>query len=163
MNLENSVIENATHFAITHNGSYSGFVLNANDSTFKSTTACPSIYISGSNTFTNHQQLQFKNCTIEGSTGIEGKYTDMTLVKCTVKATADYKFVHNGSGSCTDGFAVVITDNSPSGTTPSPKGTVTIDGGTYTGLVGLKSGLTSVETDATYIYKNSPTVNGETK
>lgn len=163
LNLENSVIENATHFAITHNGSYSGFVLNANGSTFKSTTACPSIYISGSNTFTNHQQLKFKNCTIEGSTGIEGKYTDMTLVDCTVKATADYKFVHNGSGSCTDGFAVVITDNSPSGTTPSPKGTVTIDGGTYTGLVGLKSGLTSVEPDATYIYENSPTVNGKTK
>lgn len=171
LNLENCVIENATLIAITHNGTYSGFVLNAIDSTIKSTIDCPSVYISGAAANTEgegkkHQQAKFENCTIEGATGIEGKYTDLNLVNCAVKATVTTpSFVHNGSGSCTNGFAVVITDNSASGTTPTPKGTVKMTGGTYTGLIGLSnyanSGVTA-DADAEYVYVDA-NVNGTVK
>ena len=120
--------------ATTINGSLDGAIGNEND---------PSgVYISGSTATVEKGGMQFAsftNCTIKGATAIEVKYTNLTLDKCTVEATAKTpSYSKNNNGMTALGFAVVSTDNSKDGVTPVPAGTVTITGkGNYTGLVGL--------------------------
>ncbi|MCD8119080.1 MAG: hypothetical protein LUE29_06330, partial [Lachnospiraceae bacterium] len=137
-----------------HNGSYYGLTLTATDTTItggsadssvEGATDATAVYISGStytvaNNNDEEHQVSFTNCTITGSTGIEVKYTDLTLTNCTVTATGTTPtYEQYNNGSTTAGFAVVSTDNSMDGEDPLPSGTVIIKGGTYTGEVGLAS------------------------
>ncbi|WP_166078878.1 N-acetylmuramoyl-L-alanine amidase family protein [Xiamenia xianingshaonis] len=132
------------YFAIYHNGSTAPFTLDATNSAITKIgsgeeDAC-AIYVSGNstNTANGKNKINLTGCTVTGPTGIEGKYTDMTLVDCTIKATkTQASYVQNNNGSTSLGFAVVSTDNAKNSDSPKPQGTIAIDGGTYTGLVGL--------------------------
>ena len=149
-----------------HNGSYYGLKLTATDTTVNGaidqtlgTDEDPSgVYLSGSldvlanaenqNGAKGRHQATFTRCTIKGNTGVEVKYTDLTLEDCTVVATTkEPSYTQNNNGMAALGFAVVSTDNATGNATPKPEGTITITGadGSYTGLVGLGS-LDSVKT-----------------
>ena len=136
-----------------HNGSYYGLKLKITDSTIVGGSGIPAesnydmtgIYISGSSatvTKGGMQNVTLTNCVVNGGTGIEVKYTDLTLDSCTVTATSTkVEYVQNNNGAATHGFAVASTDNTRvENVTPKPEGTVTIIGdGKYTGPVGLAS------------------------
>ena len=149
-----------------HNGSYYGLKLTVSDTTINGAIdqaigegKDPSgVYLSGSldvlanaenqNGAKGRHQATFTRCTIKGNTGVEVKYTDLTLEDCTVVATTEVpSYKPNNNGMTALGFAVVSTDNAKGKTTPKPEGTITITGadGSYTGLVGLGS-LDSVKT-----------------
>ncbi len=150
-----------------HNGSNYGLKLTVTDTTVNGAIdqaigedKDPSgVYLSGSldalanaenqNGANGHHQATFTRCTIKGNTGVEVKYTDLTLEDCTVVATTEVpSYTPNNNGMTALGFAVVSTDNAKGETTPKPEGTITITGanGSYTGLVGLGS-LDSVKTN----------------
>lgn len=149
-----------------HNGSYYGLKLTVSDTTINGAIdqaigedKDPSgVYLSGSldvlanaenqNGAKGRHQATFTRCTIKGNTGVEVKYTDLTLEDCTVVATTkEPSYTQNNNGMAALGFAVVSTDNATGNATPKPEGTITITGadGSYTGLVGLGS-LDSVKT-----------------
>ncbi|NHM13489.1 hypothetical protein [Xiamenia xianingshaonis] len=145
LNLENCNVS-GDYFAIYHNGSTAPFTLNATGGTITGRAAIKksacAIYVSGSSTNTsngtNNNKINLTGCTVTGPTGIEGKYTDMTLVDCDIEGTATRStFEQFNNGSTALGFAVVSTDNSMDPDDPEPEATITIDGGTYKGLVGL--------------------------
>lgn len=159
VNVRNSNIE-VDGWAVYHNGSYEGFEFTGENSTFKAEEA-QAFYISGSTITTEanggkNQQLSLNNCTVSGTTGIEGKFTDMLLVDCRVSATvATPSFEQYNNGSTTDGFAVVSTDNTMSPESPAPSATIRVESGEYVGAMGL-SQLVSIDTypdfvEATYI------------
>ena len=149
-----------------HNGSNYGLKLTVSDTTINGAIdqaigegKDPSgVYLSGSseaianaanqNGAHGRHQATFTRCTIRGNTGVEVKYTDLTLEDCTVVATTkEPSYTQNNNGMAALGFAVVSTDNATGNATPKPEGTITITGadGSYTGLVGLGS-LDSVKT-----------------
>lgn len=149
-----------------HNGSNYGLKLTVSDTTINGAIdqaigegKDPSgVYLSGSsaaianaanqNGAKGRHQAMFTRCTIKGNTGVEVKYTDLTLEDCTVVATTkEPSYTQNNNGMAALGFAVVSTDNATGNATPKPEGTITITGadGSYTGLVGLGS-LDSVKT-----------------
>lgn len=149
-----------------HNGSNYGLKLTVSDTTINGAIdqaigegKDPSgVYLSGSsaaianaanqNGAHGRHQATFTRCTIKGNTGVEVKYTDLTLEDCTVVATTkEPSYTQNNNGMAALGFAVVSTDNATGNATPKPEGTITITGadGSYTGLVGLGS-LDSVKT-----------------
>ena len=108
------------------------------------------VYISGNKDSGSLHNVTFTGCTINGSTAIEVKYTNLTLDNCTVTATCKTpSYVQNSNGMTALGFAVVNTDNTTTaGVAPVPAGEITIKGskGKYTGLIGLGS-LDSMKTD----------------
>lgn len=167
LEIQNSNIIGDNYWALYHNGSTGGFKCKAVDSSFTSATTA-GIYISGSTTTSaaagRNQKLDLEGCTVTGSTGIEGKYTDMTLTNCTVTALAEAPvFEQYNNGTTTDGFAVVSTDNSMRPDSPKPTAKIIISGGTYKGLIGLASLVNTSQypdfTEAEYIYENNPSVN----
>lgn len=167
LEIKNSDIIGNNWFALYHNGSYEGFKCKAVDSSFTSDTSA-GIYISGSTKTSEaagrNQKLELEGCNVTGSTGIEGKYTDMTLTNCTVTALAEAPvFEQFNNGTTTDGFAVVSTDNSMRPDSPKPTAKIIISGGTYKGLIGLASLVNTSQypdfTEAEYIYENNPLVN----
>lgn len=116
----------------------SDLVCDKSKSSYNETTVAA--YISNhSRTDKWKHQVEFENCTISGQTGVEAKYTDVTLKNCNVTADKNASYIQNNNGSTSCGFAVVITDNATGTTKAVPEGTVTIDGGNYTGLIGLES------------------------
>lgn len=166
LEIKNSDIIGNNWFALYHNGSYEGFKCKAVDSSFTSDTSA-GIYISGSTKTSEaagrNQKLELEGCNVTGSTGIEGKYTDMTLTNCTVTALAEAPvFEQYNNGTTTDGFAVVSTDNSMRPDSPKPTAKIIISGGTYKGLIGLASLVNTSQypdfTEAEYIYENNPSV-----
>ena len=147
--IKNSKISAADYWAVYHNGSTGGFVLEATNSEMKSTNV-QAVYISGSTVTPDaagkNQQATFTGCTITGKTGIEGKFTDITLNDCVVTATAKTPtFEQYNNGSTTEGFAIVSTDNTMNPASPAPTATVKINGGKYAGLVGLSQLVTTTE------------------
>ncbi len=157
------------YWAIYHNGTTAGFKLTATDSTIEAdngtlifdseTDYASAVYVSGSKVNTadavqGMNNIKMDRCTVTGPTGIEGKYTNMVLTDCTVRATLDPSFAQNNNGSTGLGFAVVSSDNSMREDDPKPEANIVIDGGTYTGLVGLSQleGISQYEgfVEATY-------------
>ena len=127
-----------------HNGSNHGLNLTVTNTTITGTGDGYSVYLSGSTTTLGAGGLQkatFKNCTITGTSGVETKYTDLTMDDCTVTATGTPSFKQNNNGPATSGFAVVSTDNTMEPSAPAPDGKTTITGnkGSYTGLIGLRT------------------------
>ena len=148
VNLENTNIT-ATTCGIYHNGSYYGLEMTGNNVTVNCSDAnSTGAYISGSTTTTtnnsgkNHQVV-FTNSTINGGTGIETKFTDLTLTDCKVATTSNVKpsYNQNNNGTTTLGCAVVMTDNTMKADGPAPGGKVIMNGnnGQYKGVVGLAS------------------------
>ena len=131
------------YFTVYQNGSFGGNTYNIRNSTIQSDGEVgPAIYISNSKANTEKegqgwQILTVEDSTITGPTGIEGKYTNMTLSNCNITATAKPSYTQNNNGSTALGFAVVSTDNATNTTTPVPEGTISINGGTYDGIIGL--------------------------
>ena len=131
------------YFTVYQNGSFGGNTYTIRNSTIQSDGEVgPAIYISNSKANTEMegqgwQTLTVENSTITGPTGIEGKYTNMTLSNCNITATAEPSYAQNNNGSTALGFAVVSTDNATNSTVPVPKGTISINGGTYDGIIGL--------------------------
>lgn len=145
VNLDGATIT-ANYFAVYQNGSFGGGIYNIKNSMIENgPEAGPAIYISNNKTNAENpdqgmQTLIAENSTIVGSTGIEVKFTNVTLTDCTVTATtAEPWFDQFNNGSTTAGFSVVATDNTMEPNSPAPSGTISIDGGYYTGLVGLGS------------------------
>lgn len=131
----------ADGFAVYHNGSYAGFTLNASNSSIVSrdNEYC-AVYVSASTTSTSRDgqnTISFTGCTVTGPTGIESKYTNVTLNNCNVTATAPMSFDLNNNGSTALGFAVVSTDNTMKPNSPKPDAQLIINGGNYNGAVGL--------------------------
>ena len=153
INIEKSTIT-GKGVGIYHNGSNSGLQLTATDSTITAAAEGETngIYVSGSTSTmaaAGAQQVTLTNCTVEGGTAVEVKYTDLTLTDCKVTATAETpSYTQDNNGAATTGFAVVSTDNTTGAATPAPKGTITIQGadGSYKGQVGLAS-LETVKTE----------------
>ena len=146
--VSNSTLE-GTGNTLYHNGTNYGLKLTVKNTKITSSGSC-GVYISGStsaqsneanqNGASGYQKASFTGCTISGAVnGIEVKYTDLTLDKCTVEATVKTpSYSQNNNGPAASGFAVVSTDNAMNGATPKPEGTIIIKGnGSYTGLVGL--------------------------
>ena len=147
--INDSTISVKDTLAVFHNGSTGGFELEVTNSTLECTNA-QAVYISGSTKTTaeagKNQQAKFTGCTITGTTGIEGKFTDIVLNNCKVTATAQAPtFEQYNNGTTTSGFAVVSTDNSMAPASPTPTAKIEINGGEYTGLVGLSQLINSEE------------------
>ncbi len=113
------------------------------------------MYISG--TEDNLNTINLEGCTVTGPTGIEGKYTNMTLTDCDIEVTRevdDAGFSQSGNGSTGLGFAVVSTDNSVKPEDPKPVADIKINGGEYKGLIGLSQLIKEADyphfTEATY-------------
>ena len=145
VNLDGATLT-ANYFALYQNGSFGGGTYNIKNSMIENgPEAGPAIYISNNknnaeNPDQGMQTLNAENSTIVGSTGIEVKFTNVTLTDCTVTATtAEPWFDQFNNGSTTAGFSVVATDNTMEPNSPAPSGTISIDGGYYKGLVGLGS------------------------
>ena len=148
---------NGSDYSLYHNGSYKGFDLKAVNSIF-----IGQVYISAS-IQTSYQNAQFDECTITGLSGIEVKYTNLTLNNCKVTATDTPSYVYNNNGSTTKGAAAVSSDNTMDGT-PAPEGIIRINGGEYVGLVGLKEVAGDkypLLKEVVYIINNA-TINGKT-
>ena len=168
INVSNSTLEGKT-VGFYHNGSQFGLNLTVTGTKINAGnngTDATGVYISGSKATTaaagGYQKASFTDCTVKGNAAIEVKYTDLTLNNCTVTATVDSanaSYTQNNSGSTTNGFAVVSTDNATNNTMPKPEGTITINGGSYTGLIGLSS-FAEIQTkfpgfvDTTYVINN---------
>ncbi len=137
--IENSVI-NAKTVGIYRNGSAGNFEMSVKDSEITATSADQNlaVYISNNSNFDKHK-VTFENCVISGETGIEAKYSDLTLTKCNVTATGTPSYEQNNNGATARGFAVVITDNAVGDAKANPVGSIKIDGGDYTGMIGLEN------------------------
>ena len=139
--IENSVIMAKT-VGIYRNGSAGKFKMTVKDSkiTVASADENLAVYISNnnSNNDTNHE-VSFENCEISGKTGIEAKYSNITLTNCKVTATGTPSYEQNNNGATASGFAVVITDNATGEAKAKPVGKITIISGDYTGMIGLEN------------------------
>ena len=155
-----------TTCGLYHNGSYYGLDLTVTKTKIiggpENKEDGSGVYLSGSTTTTQanggkNQQAVFTDCEISGATGIEVKFTDLTLNNCSVVTTSDSEptFAQYNNGSTTTGFSVVASDNTMAPDSPAPSGTITINGSHYDGLVGLKSLINPSEypnfREATYV------------
>ncbi len=141
--IENTKIY-STYTCIYRNGSIGKFAMSVKGSELiaKSSgvnTNTTAVYISNqTKTDGSRHQVSFENCVITGDTGIEAKFSDITLKDCDVTATGTPAYSQNGSGATTNGFAVVISDNTI-GQDVKPVGNIIIESGNYTGLIGLEN------------------------
>ena len=155
-----------TTCGLYHNGSYYGLDMTVTRTDIiggpENSEDGSGVYLSGSTSTTQsnggkNQQAIFTDCKISGATGIEVKFTDLTLNNCSVVTTSESTptFEQYNNGSTTTGFSVVASDNTMSPTSPAPSGTITINGSYYDGLVGLKSLIDPSEypnfKEATYV------------
>ena len=137
----------SSYTCLYRNGNAGKFQMNAKDSSlicdksqssYNDTSVAAYISNHSRNDKWKHQ-VTFENCTITGDTGIEAKYTDLTLKNCDITAKGTLSYIQNNNGSTSDGFSVVITDNAKGTVKALPEGTVKIDGGNYIGLIGLEN------------------------
>ncbi len=161
--IENSEIS-ADYWAVYHNGSYYGFEIEGTDSSLTSASA-QAVYISGSTITTaanggKNQQASFTGCTITGTSGIEGKYTDITLKDCNITATDKPSFTQSNNGSTASGCAVVSTDNSMKPESPAPNATIKIESGQYIGAIGLAQLIDKVEGNFEYFQEAKYIISG---
>lgn len=131
----------SSNYAIYQNGSYSGLDLAVSDSSILSSGEA-AVYISGTGKNPQgekqNQKLSMTKCIVKGTTGIEGKFTDMVLTDCEVFGMSAPGYIQYNSGNCGFGFAVVSTDNSLSPGNPEPAAMIKIDGGKYYGYIGYE-------------------------
>lgn len=146
----NVVVDGATinskYFGVYQNGSYGGSSFTLKNSTIVDTFADGAgVYVSNNKTNSNDsnqgfQTLTIENCNITGATGVEAKYTNVSIDdKSTLTATGKaVSTTPNNNGSTTSGFALAITHNGKDTSLDSAAGTVEIKGGTFNGYVGVQ-------------------------
>ena len=137
---------NSKYFGVYQNGSYGGSSFTLKNSTIVDTLADGAgVYVSNNKTNSNDQNqgfqtLTIENCNITGATGVEVKYTNVTIDdKSTLTATGKaVSTTPNNNGSTTSGFALAITHNGKDTSKDSAAGKVEIKGGTFNGYVGVQ-------------------------
>lgn len=137
---------NSKYFGVYQNGSYGGSSFTLKNSTIVDTLDNGAgVYVSNNKTNANNQEqgyqtLTIENCNITGVTGVEAKYTNVTIDdKSTLTATGKaVSTTPNNNGSTTSGFALAITHNGKDTSKDSAAGKVEIKGGTFNGYVGVQ-------------------------
>ncbi len=121
-----------------HNGSYSGLKLNVTDTKITGGNGGEDetgVYISGSTATVaagGYQQATFTNCTIEGTTAVEVKHSDVKLTGCTLTATGDpTNYTQNNNGSTAVGYCFATTSNTKNGQIDPSSGTIEFDSCTF--------------------------------
>lgn len=117
--IENSTIDaNHSYWAIYHNGSTGGAYISVIGSYISADgEEGAGIYIAGSTTTANNPDqglnvLELKNSTVKGDTGVEVKFTDVTIDNSTlVGFGTPAEYIENNNGSTTVGAALAVTDN----------------------------------------------------
>ena len=117
----NNVSINSNYWGIYHNGNKFGADVEIVNSEIKDLSGA-GIFLSGSESWNNAKSaklnnLTINNSTIEGPTAVEVKYGNITINDSELISTSEEQtVVDNGNGSCTEGYALALTNN-PSAST----------------------------------------------
>lgn len=136
--VENSTINSTgSYFGIYHNGNNGGANIQVIGSyVYADGETGQGIYISGNSNVAKNT-LTIKDSEIYGETGVEVKFTDVTIDNSKLIGFGDPgKYTANGNGSTTVGTALAVTDNSGNGAT---KGTIVINSGYFKGAKDFDS------------------------
>ncbi len=144
----NNVTVKATTWGVYHNGNDYGADVTINKSTVEGGDV--GVFLSGSAawaTASTMNKLTITNgSTVKGGSAVEVKYGDVTVDNSTLTATGSSATMSdNGNGSCSSGYALVLTNN-PSEETA---GEVAINSGTFVGAVGIKDEATATAAEIT--------------
>lgn len=154
--LEDMVVSGA-HGGIYHNGTNYGVNVTVKDSKIECTDV--GIFLSGSESWTELNQLNIVNSSIRGETAVEAKHADISVTNSTLEATTNEVIVRDyNNGNCTAGFAVALTNNDRNTT----RGSINLyDENNIIGNIWVKDdGDAHVTTNASnVIYGNKDNVN----
>lgn len=156
VNLDGAAIT-SKYFGIYQNGSYGGGTFTIKNSTITdSTEDGAGVYISNSKTNADDsaqgmQTLTIENSKISGATGVEVKFTNVTIRGDQTDITGSgtpAATSPNSNGSTTTGYAFALTNNATDNKPDASKGTVTIQGGSFTGEIGIQKAANETNPDA---------------
>ena len=151
------------YFGVYQNGSFGGNTFHIKNSTIADGSGgATGIYISNSKTNTDeteqgYQTLTIENSKITGNTGIEVKFTNVTISGENTEITATGTPVDvtlNNNGSVTTGYALAITHNGTDTSKDAADGTITVENGKFSGVVGIQEPSADKTTEATMAIKN---------
>lgn len=149
----------ANYFTVYQNGSYGGNTYTIKNSTiYNGKDGSAAIYISNSkknsvNEEQGFQKLTVENSKITGETGIEVKYTNVTIKGEDTEVIATGtppETTLNNNGSVTTGYAFASTHNGTNSSADGAGGTITIEGGAFSGLIGLQQPMGEATTTASF-------------
>ena len=130
--VKDSVIDsNSSDFGIYHSGNYGGADISVIGSyVYADGATGAGIYISGSKNLTKNNKLTIKDSDVRGETGVEVKFTDVTIDNSYLLGFGvPSKYTANNNGSTTVGAALAVTDNGDGVT----GGTIVINSGWFEG------------------------------
>ena len=149
----------ANYFTVYQNGSYGGNTYTIKNSTiYNGKDGGAAIYISNSKKNSENEEQGFQTLTVEnskitGETGIEVKYTNVTIKGEDTEVIATGtppETTLNNNGSVTTGYAFASTHNGTNSSADGAGGTITIEGGAFSGLIGLQQPTGEAETRASF-------------
>lgn len=149
----------ANYFTVYQNGSYGGNTYTIKNSTiYNGKDGSAAIYISNSKKNSEKEEQGFQTLTVEnskitGETGIEVKYTNVTIKGEDTEVIATGtppETTLNNNGSVTTGYAFASTHNGTNSSADGAGGTITIEGGAFSGLIGLQQPMGEAETRASF-------------
>lgn len=158
VNIEGAELK-ANYFTVYQNGSYGGNTYTIKNSTiYNGKDGGAAIYISNSkknseNAGQGFQTLTVENSKITGETGIEVKYTHVTIKGKDTEVIATGtppETTLNNNGSVTTGYAFASTHNGTNSSEDGAGGTITIKGGAFNGLIGLQQPTGEAATTASF-------------
>ena len=132
---------------IYHNGNNYGANVEVKNSTLTSDEAV--IFLSGNDGFgekRNELSIIGSTITSNNSTAVEVKVGNVIVEDSSLRACEDVAERDSGNGSCTNGYAIAITNNSNGSSVEKSKGSVMIKSGNFVGTVGIKDEHDSAET-----------------
>lgn len=130
--VKNSTIDsNSADFGIYHSGNYGGADISVIGSyVYADGSTGAGIYVSGSKSLAKNNKLTIKDSNVFGETGVEVKFTDVTVDNSYLLGFGvPSKYASNSNGSTTVGAALAITDNGDGVT----GGTIVINSGWFEG------------------------------
>ena len=146
----------SNYFGVYQNGSYGGGTFTIKNSTIvdKSSTG---VYISNSkenadNTGQGYHTLNIQNSKITGDTGVEVKFTNVTISGENTEITATGTPVDltlNNNGAVSTGYALAITHNAKDADKDAAAGTITVENGKFSGVIGIQEPSDGQTTAAT--------------
>lgn len=149
----------ANYFTVYQNGSYGGNTYTIKNSTiYNGKDGSAAIYISNSKNNSANEEQGFQKLTVEnskitGETGIEVKYTNVTIKGEDTEVIATGTppdTTLNNNGSVTTGYAFASTHNGTNSSADGAGGTITIEGGAFSGLIGLQQPTGQATTTASF-------------
>lgn len=149
----------ANYFTVYQNGSYGGNTYTIKNSTiYNGKDGSAAIYISNSKKNSENKEQGFQTLTVEnskitGETGIEVKYTNVTIKGEDTEVIATGTppdTTLNNNGSVTTGYAFASTHNGTNSSADGAGGTITIEGGAFSGLIGLQQPTGQATTTASF-------------